>query len=277
MIHSATTSSPPKTRIFVGDERLTADRAVLTGPALHHVQAVLRLQPGDELVVFDGKGREALGVLELYQGETAVVRIVEEIDSSTESSLDLTIAPCLAKGKKLDLVVEKIVELGVDRVCPISSDRSVSRPREDTAVNKVERWRRIAVAAAEQSGRTQVPVVERIRSFEEFIPTRPDDTLGLIFTTNADHDPPATLRQRYPNTHSVIAVLGPEGGFSDQELELAAEHGWIDVGMGPRVLRAETASIVAAAVCQHLWGDLGRKPPVVPASAAATSRPPVAR
>jgi len=260
----------------VGDDRMTTDRAVLTGPALHHLQAVLRLQPGDELVVFDGNGREALGVLELYQGDTGVVRIVEEIDNSTESSLDLTIAPSLAKGKKLDLVVEKIVELGVDRVCPITSDRSVSRPREDAAVNKVERWRRIAVAAAEQSGRTQLPIVERIRSFEEFIPSRPDDTLGLIFTKTAEHDPPATLRQRYPNTHSVIAMLGPEGGFSPPELELAREHGWIDVGMGPRVLRAETASIVAAAVCQHLWGDLGRKPPVLSAR-TKPSRPPVAR
>ncbi|MFQ5477610.1 MAG: 16S rRNA (uracil(1498)-N(3))-methyltransferase [Candidatus Binatia bacterium] len=266
MINTATTTELPKTRIFVEHENLSTDRAVLIGTGLHHVRNVLRLKPGDELIVFDGNGREALGVLELYQGETGVVRLLAETAASTESSLDLMIAPCLAKGKKIDLVVEKVVELGADRICVVTSDRSIGQPGDDAAMRRVERWRRIAVSAAEQSGRTQIPVVERIRPLEEFLASKPENALGLLFTTEADQDPPATLRQRYPNTFRVVAVLGPEGGFTKRELDMGRDYGFQDVGMGPRTLRTETAAIVAAAVCQHLWGDLGRKPPAQPRS-----------
>ncbi len=261
MLRKAATTPLPRARFYVEPERLTADRAILTGSAYHHLKNVRRLEPGDELVVFDGCGREALGVLEVFQGETAVVRVLADIDRSTESALDLTLAPCLAKGKKIDLVIEKAVELGVDRVCVITSQRSIGRMKEDSALERVERWRRIAIAAAEQSRRTEIPVIERIRPFEEFVKTKPEDALGLVFTAGAQPDPPATLRQRYPDTHKVIAIIGPEGGLTGDEIELAREHGFIDVGLGPRILRAETASIVAAAVCQHLWGDLGRRPP----------------
>lgn len=261
MISTLATQSLPKTRLFVEPEHLSADRAVLTGSGYHHLRHVLRFKPGDELIVFDGAGRECFGVLELFQGETAVVRILGDSGSSTESALDLTIAPCLAKGKKIDLVVEKAIELGADRICVVTSERSIGRLDDDQAMDRVERWRRIAKGAAEQSGRTLMPVVERIRTFEEFVTQKPADALGLLFTTGADPDPPATLRQRYPDTTKVIAMIGPEGGFSPEEIAFARTHGFIDVGLGPRVLRTETAAIVAAAVCQHLWGDLGRRAP----------------
>ncbi len=254
-------SAHPKARFFVEPDRLTEDRAILSGSAYHHVKNVLRMQPGDQLVVFNGAGREAVGVLEVYQGETAVVRILTDTDRSTESALDITLAPCLAKGKKNDICVEKAVELGVDRVCVITAKRSVGRLSDEAAMHRVERWRRLVRAAAEQAGRTEVPVVERIQPLEEFVATKPPDTLGLVFTVGADPDPPATLRQRYPDTRKVIAIVGPEGGLTPDELELCRRHGFKDVGLGPRVLRSETAAIVAAAICQHLWGDLGRKPP----------------
>ena len=261
MMTALVTQSLPKTRIFVEPEHLTADRAVLTGSAHHHLRHVLRFKPGDEVIVFDGAGRECFGVLELFQGETAVIRILGDAGRSTESALDLTIAPCLAKGKKIDLVVEKVIELGADRICVVTSERSVGRLDPTQAMDRVERWRRIAKSAAEQSGRTLMPVVERIRTFEEFVTQKPADALGLLFTAGADPDPPATLRQRYPDTTRVIAMIGPEGGFSPEEIVFARSHGFVDVGLGPRVLRTETAAIVAAAICQHLWGDLGRKAP----------------
>lgn len=258
---SIVTAELPKTRLFVKPDRLGTDRAIVSGQALHHMKHVLKLKPGDELMVFDGCGREAVGVLEIFQGETAVVRVVRDADRSTESSLELTLAPCLSKGKKLDTVVEKAVELGVDRICVVTSERSVVHLDDDAAMTRVARWRRVAVAAAEQSGRTQMPIVERIRTLEEFCAAKPKDTLGLMFTANAGPDPAATLRQRYPDTRKVITLVGPEGGFSDAEIASATSHGFIPVGLGPRVLRTETAGIVAAAVCQHLWGDLGRQPP----------------
>ncbi len=262
MIGATATHQLPKTRIYVEPDRMTADRATLSGTAYHHLKNVLRFQPGDELILFNGLGREAIGALEMFQGENAIIRLIADTDASTESSLDLTLAPCMAKGRKLDLVVEKSVELGADRICVVTSKRSVIRLTSEQSVDRVERWRRIAVSAAEQAGRSQVPVVERIRPFEEFVTSKPPDALGLVFTAGADPDPPATLRQRYPDTYKVIAVIGPEGGFEPEELQAARDHGFKDVGIGPRTLRAETAAIVAAAVCQHLWGDLGRRPPV---------------
>ncbi|HYB99612.1 MAG TPA: 16S rRNA (uracil(1498)-N(3))-methyltransferase [Candidatus Limnocylindrales bacterium] len=264
MLTAVATHALPKTRLYVEPERLNTDRAIVAGAGLHHLRNVLRFKPGDELIVFDGAGRECIGVLEMYQGESAVVRILGDTGTSTESSLDMTIAPCLAKGKKTDLIVEKVVELGADRICVIHSERSVGRLDAEQAMDRVERWRRIAKAAAEQSGRTMMPVVERLRTFQELIASKPADALGLLFTVGADPEPPATLRQRYPDTYKVIAVVGPEGGFSREEIDLARKHGWVDVGLGPRVLRSETAAIVAAAVCQHLWGDLGRRPPKRP-------------
>jgi len=261
MLSAIATQQIPKTRIFVEPDRLSADRAVLSGAAYHHLKNVLRFKPGDEMVVFDGAGRECIGVLELYQGETAMVRVLGDTDQSTESALDLTIAACLAKGKKIDLVVEKAVELGADRICVVVSQRSIGQMTDAQAMDRVERWRRIAKGAAEQCGRTMMPVVERIRAFGDFVASKPVDTLGLLFTIGANPDPPATLRQRYPDTNKVIAVIGPEGGFTPAEMALARRHGFLDVGLGPRVLRTETAAIVAAAICQHLWGDLGRKAP----------------
>lgn len=261
MITALATQTLPKTRIFVAPEHLTADRAVLTDAGYHHVRHVLRFKPGDEIIVFDGAGRECYGVLELYQGETAVVRILGDAGRSTESALDLTIAPCLAKGKKIDLVVEKVIELGADRVCVITSERSVGRLSADQALDRVERWRRIAKSASEQSGRSVIPVIERIRTFEEFVSQKPEDVLGILFATGAERSSAATLRQRFPDVTRVMVIVGPEGGFSDKEVELAQSHGFVTVGLGPRVLRTETAAIVAAAVCQHLWGDLGRRGP----------------
>ena len=225
------------------------------------------MQPGDELIVFNGAGREAFGVLESFQGDTALVRVLGDTAASTESSLDLTLAPSLAKGKKMDLVVEKAIELGVNRIAVVIAARSVGRLSEEASLHRVERWRRLAVSAAEQAGRTHVPVVERIQSLEQLLNTKPDDTLGLVFTTGADPDPPATLRQRYPDTRKVVAVIGPEGGLTREEIEMASARGFKIVGLGPRVLRAETAGIVTVAICQHLWGDLGRRPPSAQRSA----------
>jgi len=262
MISALATQSLPKTRIFVAPEYLTADRAVLTSNGYHHLRHVLRCKPGDELVVFDGAGRECFGVLEMFQGETAVVRILGDAGRSTESALSLTIAPCLAKGKKIDLIVEKAIELGADHICVVTSERSVGRLDPAQALDRVERWRRIARSAAEQSGRTVMPVIERIRTFEEFVAQKPADALGLLFAIGADKHPAGTLRQSYPDATRVIAMIGPEGGFSAEEVEYAQRHGFIAVGLGPRVLRTETAAIVASALCQHLWGDLGRRAPL---------------
>jgi 16S rRNA (uracil1498-N3)-methyltransferase len=259
MITALATPNLPKTRIFVDPEHLNADRAVLTGSGFHHLAHVLRFKPGDELLVFDGAGRECFGVLELYQGETAVVRVLGDAGRSTESALDLCIAPCLAKGKKIDLVVEKAIELGADRICVVTSERSVGRLDPAQSLERVERWRRIAKSAAEQSGRTIMPVIERIRTFEEFVATKPPEVLGLVFTTFASQHPAALVRTTHPDATRVIAMIGPEGGFSAEEIVFAEQHGFVAVGLGPRILRTETAAIVAAAICQHLWGDLGRR------------------
>jgi len=261
MLSTAEAKSLPKVRFYVEPAKLGVDRAIITDSAYHHLKNVRRMECGDELIVFDGAGRECVGVLEAYQGETGVVRVISETGSSTESALELTLAPCLAKGKKIDLVVEKAIEIGVDRICVVTSQRSIGRLSAESALDRVDRWRRIAVAAAEQSGRTAMPIVERIRPIEEFVKSKPDDTLGIVFTAGADPDPPATLRQRYPQTSKVICIIGPEGGLTAEEIELCRAHGFHDVGLGPRTLRTETASIVAAAICQHLWGDLGRRPP----------------
>ena len=169
-----------------------------------------------------------------------------------ESRLDLTLAPALLKGTKMDLVIEKATELGVRRIAPILSRHAIGQGA------RLERWRRIAVAAAKQSGRTDVPVVNGPVLLGELVRAAWGG-LRLIAWEGERDVPLATLPPAAP---AVVVVVGPEGGFADDEIADARAHGFVTVTLAPRVLRAETAAITVAALCQHRWGDLSTAAPL---------------
>ena len=224
-----------------------------------HLRDVLRLRAGDEARVFDGEGREYACVVAEAGGRRGAARLEVRGPAeppSPESPLRLTLAVALLKGEKFDLVVQKATELGVTLVAPVSTKRSDVRLRDERdAVKRVERWRRLALEAAKQSGRARVPEVAAPRDFETFVSGEPyADSPRVLFAERGGTGLDA-LAASSP-TASVTALVGPEGGWDDDELELARASGWTLVTLGGRTLRAETAALTVCALLQNLYGDL---------------------
>jgi 16S rRNA (uracil1498-N3)-methyltransferase len=233
---------------------------VLSDEESRHLRDVLRLRAGDEAYVFDGEGREFACVVAEAGGRrgAALLEVRERVEPpSPESPLELTLAVALLKGEKFDLVVQKATELGVTLVIPVSTKRSDVRLRDERdATKRVERWRRLALEAAKQSGRACFPAVAAPRAFETFVSEEPRaDSPRVLFAERggAGLDALAAASQRPTN---VTALVGPEGGWDDEELELARARGWTLVTLGGRTLRAETAALTVCVLLQHLFGDL---------------------
>ena len=223
---------------------------LLTADEARHLREVLRLKTGDEVHVFDGTGREFRAVVSQARREFAELEIRDEIEPpKPESPLHLTMAVALLKGEKFDLVVQKGTELGVNRFIPLVTRYADIKLRDEAdAAKRVTRWQRIALEAAKQCGRSVVPEVETPRSFEALIR---EDNLFLMFSEREGQPLNTDLEFK-----SVVAIVGSEGGWSDEELDQARAANVPIVTLGGRVLRAETAAIAAAVLLQHLYGDL---------------------
>ena len=221
------------------------DQAVrIAGAELRHLRT-LRLAPGSRLRVLDDTGAEHDVVLERLTGREAIGRVVASTRPLRESPLALTLAPALLRGSKMDLVIEKATELGVQRIAPVATAHVVGLGAH------LERWRRIAVAAAKQSGRTRVPVIDAPLALDALL-ALPLPELRVV-PWEGEHA--RRLGELPAQAEAVVALVGPEGGLAPDEIALARAHGFVPITLGPRVLRAETAAITIAAHCQHRWGD----------------------
>jgi 16S rRNA (uracil1498-N3)-methyltransferase len=240
----------------------------LSAEESRHLRDVLRLRAGDEAFVFDGEGREFACVLldAGGRGARATLEVRGRAEpQSPESPLDLSLGVALLKGEKFDLVVQKATELGVSRVAPVVSRRADVRLRDERdAGARVERWRRLALEAAKQSGRARVPSVETPAGFEDFVSVEAcagearvlfaeRGGMGLREFARGLCEPGVA---EGPRPSSVKALVGPEGGWESEEVALASARGWAIITLGGRTLRAETAAITAAALLQHLFGDV---------------------
>lgn len=238
-------------RFLVSHEALQNSSTVLTGPELHHLR-VRRLGIGSDLVLFDGIGHQRHGVVTALDRRQAWIHFADEDLAQPESPLRLVLAQAALKASKLDLVIEKATELGVRELVIFTSERSVplaTTPRR-------ERWNRLTESAAKQCQRSTVPTVRGPISFDHLLREQ-RDALRLVFWEGARAGRLPTLARSHHPCASVLAVVGPEGGFTAREAEHAAAAGFEVIGLAPRILRAETAAIVALALCQFLWGDLG--------------------
>jgi len=273
-------------RFYAPPEDFTDDgkRVVLSPDESRHLRDVLRLRAGDEAHVFDGEGREFACAVVEARGREAALEVVAPVEPRRpESPLDLTLAVALLKGEKFDLVVQKATELGASRVAPVVTARADVRLRDERdAARRVERWRRLALEAAKQSGRARIPAVAEPCAFDTFVKSEPraavvESEAGAsvegarrggrlrVFFAERGGDRLDSLadaaRRGSPSMeiapHSIVtALVGPEGGWDDEEINLAREHGWSIVTLGGRTLRAETAAITVCVLLQHLFGDL---------------------
>ena len=225
-----------------------------------HLREVLRLKVGDDVYVFDGKGKEFHCRIEESRRDTAQLKVIAEIaPARPESPLALTLAVALLKGEKFDLVVQKATELGVVRLVPVVTKLADIRLRDEAdAARRVARWARIALEAAKQSGRAVVPDVGAPVSFATLIHQAGNEPRAsrLMFSERDGQSLKDAMSLLTIKPLDLTALVGSEGGWVDKELETARQAGWTIVTLGGRTLRAETAAIAVAVLLQHLAGDL---------------------
>ena len=240
-------------RIYTPQPLETQQSLVLEPGASRHVLTVLRFKPGATLVLFDGSGREFDAQLEAVGNRRARVRISIERSTRSESPLQVTLAQGISRGERMDYTLQKAVELGVAEIIPLLTECSVVRLDVEQKERKREHWQQLVIGACEQSGRVRVPAVRAPLPLGEFLssPQRPGLNLLLDPTANAVvNDLPA------PQAHQILLLVGPEGGLSDAEIAAAQRAGFTRIRFGPRILRTETAALVALSLLQARWGDL---------------------
>ena len=221
------------------------------------MRKVLRLRPGARVLLWDGAGTEHEALIRAYDGGVAAMTVVRSYRPERESSLAVTLAQAVSKGDKMDWIVEKSTELGVACVAPFFSWHTVPRFAGDKGARRRERWEKIAAAAARQSGRTRVPEIREPDGFDAVLTRDWQCDARLLFWEGPSGRGLSSLRGELGSLQSVLVMVGPEGGFSEEEVERAAARGFHTVGLGRRILRTETAAVAAVCAVQLLWGDLG--------------------
>ena len=245
-------------RFYAPPNAFAADKVVTLGAdESQHLRNVLRLKTGDEVYVFDGAGREFRGEIDSLSRLATNIQITQEVaPAAAESPLQLTMAIALLKGDKFDLVIQKLTELGVNCVVPIMTKRADVRIRNnDDAERKLIRWRRIVMEATKQCGRARLMTIASPITFDEFVTGSRAEGERILFAER-DGGELRTVIANKMTAAQVTALVGSEGGWTDEELNQARDTGWQIVTWGGRIMRAETAAITCAALLQHRFGDL---------------------
>jgi 16S rRNA (uracil1498-N3)-methyltransferase len=238
-------------RLFV-DRDLGGDTLPLDEGEAHYLAHVLRLQRGDELVTFNGRGEERHALVSAVQRRGATLELRAERVALPESPLDLTLLQALPKADAIDLIVQKATELGARTIVPVYAEFSVVRIDGDRLDRRVEHWRRIAQGACEQCGRHAPPKIVAPAPLSDALAALPQNVAKLALDPAAD----ARLAAAPRPSNGIALAIGPEGGFSPSDWRALDAAGFVRTTLGPRVLRAETAAITACAIAQAQWGDL---------------------
>jgi 16S rRNA (uracil1498-N3)-methyltransferase len=236
-------------RLYLAVTLQVGQTFALDDDSAHYLRTVLRLKEQTELILFNGEGGEYLASLTEVSRKYVRVFIKEWINRSVESSLNLVMGLGISRGDRMDLAVQKSVELGVNTITPLMTSRCNVQVKADKEAQKLWHWQKIAQHASEQSGRTLVPPLNPIEELENWVTQQQGLKVFL--------DPYAvfTLKQLQPEQNLVTLLSGPEGGFTEKEREIAKAAGFIPVSLGKRILRTETAALAALSAVQMLWGD----------------------
>ena len=238
-------------RFFWEGSLRVGEQVALPKAQAHHALRVLRLAPGAAVVLFNGQGGEYEGELLVPEGQTLQVRLHRYQDPARESPLHLGLAQCLGTGDKMDWVFQKAVELGVRHCVPLQSARSVVRLSGERAQTRQQHWQRVVRAACEQCGRNQLPAVAPVQSLPHWLSTLSQPVSGVLLSPDA----PCSALTRPPPGELFWILVGPEGGWTAQEIEWAQRAGFTAAHLGPRILRTETAALALMAALQGRWGD----------------------
>ncbi|ACN15186.1 conserved hypothetical protein [Desulforapulum autotrophicum HRM2] len=248
-------------RFYIKTDSICNGRAVITGQEARHLGTVLRLGPGDRVELVDGRGTIARAEIETLSHNTAVFTILDSSSPGAESPVHITLAQGMLKDKKMDMLVRHLTELGICQWIPFYSSRSIPKPDAKRIYSRMERWNKIAREALKQCGRSMLPLIEDPIPFDQLLKTSTDYDGKIAFWENATAPIHTIQTPSMEPAKKIIVLIGPEGGFSSFEIDAARENGFSSCSLGPRILRAETASLTAAALVQYLFGDLGKNNP----------------
>jgi 16S rRNA (uracil1498-N3)-methyltransferase len=218
--------------------------------ASHHVARVLRARIDDELTLFNGQGGgEYKAIIKAMDKKKVEVEITEYIDRDAESPLDIHLAQGIARGEKMDFIIQKAVELGVKTFIPLITERCNVKLSNEREEKRLQHWQAVAISACEQSGRNQLPIILAPQLLHDWLAAE-NSGLRLVLSPHVeDKLPVQNLQQK------VVLLIGPEGGLSQQEINLAIKQGFLPWNLGPRILRTETAPLAAMSVLQYCFGD----------------------
>jgi len=240
-------------RIFVPASLLPGVEFELPDQAHRHLAQVLKLSQGHQLHLFNGQGGEYAAEIVASSRRQTIVKILSHLVIDRETSIVITLAQCVSKGPRMDFVMQKATELGVSVIQPVISKQGAVKLDAQRMQKKQSHWQGVVHSACEQSGRNVIPEVRAVLNFEAFLQNLPKVDICLFLDPLADKgfselpvEPPS----------AVLLIIGPEGGFATQEIEQLKMAGFQGLKMGPRVLRTETAALVALSACQLRWGDL---------------------
>ena len=245
------------TRVYVDATLASGERLSLAPGAAAHLTRVLRLRSGDALTVFNGQGGEYPAEIVAAQGHQVTIALGKHRALERESSLAITLAQGISRGERMDLVLQKATELGVAQLAPLLTERSVVRLDAQQSQRKLNHWRAIAVAACEQSGRNHLPQIAAPVALADFLRAareapEHDGATRVLLSPDAARG----IEQIEGRPRALTVLIGPEGGFTEEEEAQALAGGFAAVRLGPRVLRTETAAIAALALLQGRFGDL---------------------
>lgn len=238
---------------FYSPEKLHVDVLVkLSDNASLHATRVMRLNVGDQLFLFDGSGNDFQCELFSVQKNATLAKVLSAQEVNNESPINITLLLGMSSGDRMDIGIQKAVELGVNRIIPIKTERSVVKLDEEKTKKRVDHWRHVVIAACEQSGRALLPIVEFPTTLSQFCAKPATENITRITLDPVAHKRLADLSK--PNGE-IQLLIGAEGGLSSNEIALASQQGFIGVQLGKRILRTETAPLAAIATINALWGD----------------------
>ena len=241
---------------FVASDAIVPPTVRITGPLLHHLRQSLRLQPGETLSVTDDRGIRYRTEIDKVTGQALIGRIVDTTSAPAKQSASIVLAQALLKGEKMDWVMQKATELGVDRIVPVLAAHSVVRPRTDRIEHQRARWQRIALEAAQQSERWSVPPIDEPATVADLWSRSKTAAAKILLAERSSGSSLTNVPLPGPRSE-VWLLVGPEGGWEQEEAAQGLQQGFVAVTLGPRILRAETAAIAAISVLQSRLGELG--------------------
>jgi 16S rRNA (uracil1498-N3)-methyltransferase len=216
----------------------------------HHIIHVKRLKIGDSIIVFNGTGDEFEAEIENIEDNRVNIRINQQKTISKENIVEIDIAFAIPKGKRSHLLIQKCTELGVHKLIPINYARSVVKLKDDCSV-KIEKWQKIAIEASKQCGRNTITEIGDVVDFDNILNTSDSYDLPLFACSQSDSDNLKNTLQEHPKPNNILSFIGPEGGFTSHEIEMAKRAGCKSVSLGSQILRIETAAIAVSAILSY--------------------------